>query len=169
MIHVDIDTEVNNADLALCLKMSEPRVRQLLKEGAVVKSGVNKFKLVESIHAYLKYKEKKSKTIQIADTGETVDFEKARAQKTHQEALLAEMKVKFQSGQYVEVKDVEQDVTKFVERALRVLDALHERVKGEHPDLSARALEAIEQECILAGQALCDFNEEYTRKAGPYK
>ena len=99
--------EVSEHELTEYLGVSDRRVRQMVKEGIVVKTGRGKFDLKSSVSNYIKFIKSKEKNnneslekLKVAQAAETLMHEKLKKRKT--ELAVLQMEKKLHSAEDVE-------------------------------------------------------------------
>lgn len=92
--------EVTEAELAECLGLSTRRIRQLFKEGVVIKSQRGKYDLKESVKRYINSLREREKNqsdslekLKISKEAETLMHERLRKRKTELQVLQMEKKM----------------------------------------------------------------------------
>lgn len=99
--------EVTEAELAEYLGLSDRRIRQLFKDGIVIKSQRGKYDLKASIQGYLKFlrdkeknKDEKIETLKLSKEAESLMHERLRKRKT--ELIVQQMERKLHTAEDVE-------------------------------------------------------------------
>ena len=110
---INRETTVTLADMCLLLNLGDSRVGTLAKQGILIKTGKNAYKLVDSIQNYIDYVR--------GDTDSALTLQEERAKLVHYQSEKARLELEHLKGLLVDAEEVKAEA---IECAIKTRDAM---------------------------------------------
>lgn len=155
-------------DLATLFDLTTTRINQLVKDGVIVKAETKgEYLTLPSMPNYfaLLRKERSQKVSSVSDeNGKVLNLDLERGRKLRAEADALERKNKLETGEYLELKEVQADIKKAVSVCAKILGSLKMQIARVAPEVPHRALDLIDKEQAKMLTAIIKLDESYAER-----